>query len=75
MIFVCLKVTNLGVSGQRPFAAQNAAGRPSKIGLKDAHAEVILSRQYPPFRKYYAINPSEIISRNDYANFVQSSQK
>ena len=30
---------------------------------------------YPPFRNYFAINPSEIISRNDYANFAQSSQK
>ena len=30
---------------------------------------------YPPFRNYYAINSSENISRNDYANFVQSSQK
>ena len=32
-------------------------------------------KPYPPFRNYYAINPSEIISRNDYANFAQSSQK
>ena len=30
---------------------------------------------YPPFRNYYAINSSEIISRNDYANFAQPSQK
>ena len=30
---------------------------------------------YPSFRNSYAINSSENIPRNDYANFVQSSQK
>ena len=30
---------------------------------------------YPPFRNYYAINPSKIIPGNDYANVAQSSQK
>ena len=31
--------------------------------------------EYPPFRDHHAINSSEIISRNDYSNFAQSSQK
>ena len=30
---------------------------------------------YPPFRKYYAINSSKFILRNDYASFAQSSVK
>ena len=54
--------------------------RPPKIlvetkVVEDGVVWKIKGALYPPFRNHYAINPSEIISRNDYANFVHSSLK